>query len=225
MAGKAHRAAKTASEARPVIHTTAQTPTATPFRLFDLPGELSNLIYQKIAEDQSAWLNPKIQLVDDSGILEIDELREEYYQMLLLHAGHIYTTVRDCNFRYIITFLNRLSEAELKALPTTTKPSTRSITVRLDLGFSEHQGRAALWRWLNRVEDTTKKGTKLDISYEPMLHRSTLNRRGPQRYIPLSIADSWNREIDNYLRWEGGERSHAEARKIKAAINLPYTGE
>lgn len=184
----------------------------TPFRLFDLPAELRNLIYEKAAENQHVTIrSPTVSLTDRSGLLVSgDQLRNEYLPILLLHAPKI--TVKICNFDFtkVTHFLNHLSDAEATALPNTTKPTARKVEVALEYGATpEGTNQRNLKRWLNRFSHPAKKGTTLDTTYYFHLCRS----------IPTGAA--WIPILDTYIANTSCIRSVEEARKIKHAINNP----
>lgn len=100
------------------------------FRLFDLPAELRNVVYEKIAEDQTAEIRSRKKfLTDRSGLLGIeDRLRDEYLPILLLHSSELAVQIIDFDFGKLISFFNRLSDAEVNALPSTSKPAKGRFT-------------------------------------------------------------------------------------------------
>jgi hypothetical protein len=178
-----------------------------PFRLFDLPAELRNVVYEKIAEEQTARIrSAKVLLSDGSGLVKAGpELRDEYLPILLLHASKIEARVHDFEFGPVITVLNQLSSAEINALPTVTHPGTRKIEIQL---FINYGLAGMLKRWLNRAGHGEKKGTMLDISYKVM-GRTPYNRK---------FYDAWVAVLDDYIEEALTERAVSEARKIKAAL-------
>lgn len=60
-----------------------------PFRFFDLPAELRNLVYGMIAREQTAVLE-RHRVSDQSKLLDIAELRDEYFPVLMLYAHQIF---------------------------------------------------------------------------------------------------------------------------------------
>jgi hypothetical protein len=83
-----------------------------------LPPELRNQVYKYIAEDTEARLLPKTNglLISKSPLLAVDkQIRTEFQGSLYLHSP-IKTHVKDFNFSHIVTFINKLSDGELKAL-------------------------------------------------------------------------------------------------------------
>lgn len=93
------------------------------------------------------------------------QVRDEFLSTALLH-GAIHTASLDFDFRHIVAFLNRLSDAELRALPSTNIPTQRKITI--DLTVSDGCPRKPKYfdRWINRAGHPTKKGTNLDFQYK-----------------------------------------------------------
>lgn len=199
------------------------------FRFFDLPGELRNVVYQVIAETQTATLDGRT-FKDDSGLLHRDSpLREEYLPVLLLHAAEIKTFVEDFDFRHIVTFINRLSNAEVTTLAETARPKQRSLNIKLFIYSDAVKNEYLLRRWLNRRRSTTKKGTTLNTSYSLLSWPGQVYRppgmlvNSSQRMVPphVSVAD-WVEKLDNYITTGTGERSRdrsrEEAKKIRAVF-------
>ena len=144
-------------------------PANRPFPILDLPAELRNNVFAKVIEDQpEAFLTSRTRykLASRSSLPRVSrQIREEFLALLFVSAD-IVTDVCDFNFSHVITFFNRLRDAELKTLPTNEAISTRQITVRLVLkasGFSMNYSR--LLRWLNRIQHPTKKGANVNVSY------------------------------------------------------------
>ena len=189
--------------------TAAMPPTTTkPFQFFDLPAELRNLVYQKIVQEQTASIGGR--LTDHSGLLPvhaIPQLSDEYIPVLLLYASRLKATVIDFEFGKRVTFINRLSDAEVNTLPTATKSGTRKIDIHLNISYdSKGSGVKGLRRWLNRAGHPRKKGTTLDISY-------TFSRVAHHSYV----AD-WVRVLNDYNEGSDNERAKEEAEKIKTGL-------
>lgn len=185
-----------------------ETTNSKPFRLFDLSAELRNVVYEKIAEEQSAEIrSSKSLLVDKSGMLKIgDKLRDEYLPILLLHASKISVALMMFDFGKLITFLNRLSDAEVCALPSVSKPAKRNSEISLTLCWNRCQSsEKGLKRWLNRAGHPTKKGTMIEALYsfdaQIKPHRS-----------------AWEEFLQTYIQTAPSEASANEARKIIDAI-------
>jgi hypothetical protein len=181
------------------------------FRLFDLPAELRNVVYEKIAEEQSAQIrSPTLLISDYSGLLKAGpQLHDEYLPILILHASKIEARVNDFNFGPLVTVLNKLSHAEISALPTVTRPGTRRIEVQMVVSCV---GKTRLLRrWLNRAGHGNKKGTMLDISY-------TYNRSASNG---VKEVKHWAAVLDAYVKTAPNKRAAGEARKIKAALETP----
>lgn len=135
-----------------------------PFLFLNLPAELRNIVYGMVAEECTAYLK-KGKVTDRSNLALVNrQIRDEYHPVSLLCAKGIRTEVEDFDFRYIVTFINRLSTNEVNALPNATKPGTRRIDVTLV--FSKNPADYYLLRrWLNRAGHPMKKGTMLDFRY------------------------------------------------------------
>ena len=133
----------------------------------DLPPELRNAIYADAAQDTSVRLSRKSThrtLTTGSALARVNkQVRDEFLSVAMVTAS-IETTARDFDFRHIVTFLNRLDDAELKTLSSITIPSERRVIIGLVL--TEADTILYLGRWLNRAAHPTKKGTNLNYEYK-----------------------------------------------------------
>jgi hypothetical protein len=195
--------------------------TSKPFCFLDLPAELRNLVYEKVAKHQIAILE-KGELTDNSELLDVNiRIRNEYYPILLHHASRIMAEVVNFDFQKVVTFLNRLSDADINALPSTTKSATRPIEIKLTFDQRMCQKKEILLkRWLNRAGHPTKKGTTLNISYSlSTCHRlayigfpNSNLRRGD------ALFSKWREALDTYIKEKKDARAGEEAKKIRAAL-------
>lgn len=139
-----------------------------PSLLLDLPAELRNTIYTMVLEDTEVLLSrntTKKALAVGCALPRVNkQVRDEFMAVALLSAD-IRTTAMDFDFRHIVTFLNRLSDAELKALPSVTVPSQRRITVDLIISDRCPVRPPYFQRWINRAGHPTKKGTNINLQY------------------------------------------------------------
>ena len=116
----------------------------------------------------------------------------------------------DYDFRHIVTFLNRLSEAELKALPLSGNLSSRKIQVELEFTSRPNENQDLLIRWLKRLEHPTKKGTKIEAVY-------TLKSDAVMR---LPLAAPWRVTwLNRRIAVMGPGRMQDEAKKIRAGMD------
>lgn len=77
--------------------------------------------------------------------------------------------MRTFDFSHVITFFNKLSEAELKAWPTANLLSKRVLHVQLvttDSGWYCTEG--LLW-WLRQLEHVTEERTKVVVIYQALV--------------------------------------------------------
>jgi hypothetical protein len=178
----------------------------------DLPAELRNLVYGSVAKGRTAFLENGT-LTDNSSLLQVNsQVHDEYIPMLFQFAKVIKTDVVDFDFRPIVTFLNRLSAAELNALPSLTRPSRRSVDIALRFSYvSEYPDDKLLRRWLNRAGSTTKKGTMLDFRYSLGLPARKASRQGAHRY--------WRRPVANFRAASNNERAKREATKVLQTLS------
>ncbi|KAK0771324.1 hypothetical protein LTR91_024070 [Friedmanniomyces endolithicus] len=150
----------------PIAQTQKADP-AKPSLLLDLPPELRNLIYEAVlASTGGASLSAKPHirhLSFASGLPRTNkQVREEFVAAAWL-LGNIHTTVPGLSFRHIVTFLNRLPDAELRALPTITLPAQRRVVIEIIPRF--FWDTELLDRWTRRAAHPTKKGTQVSFEY------------------------------------------------------------
>ena len=193
-----------------------------PFRLLDLPGELRNMIYVDVAQQSTAVVKRR-QLTDHSGLLEANtQLHDEYLSMLILHASKIQVEVTNFDFRCAVTFINRLSNTEINALPTVAKPSTRKIEIVLVVTKTVSKNEDLLSRWLNRAGNTTKKGTMLDINYKLVrLFPACFGWAARDTAADDPVCLGWMIMLGVYKRFTHNARAEAEADKIRAVFDGP----
>ena len=124
------------TKATPTEGTSSTVTTIQSSPLLKLPAELRNNVYEKIAEDTIGHLKS-----GKKGILGCStafsrvnsQVHKEFLSIFALHVPKIVATVKDFDFGHVITFLNRLSEDELKTLPGTTEAPTCHIHVNIHL--------------------------------------------------------------------------------------------
>ncbi|KAK4888184.1 hypothetical protein LTR27_012889 [Elasticomyces elasticus] len=136
--------------------------------LLDLPAELRNAIYEIVLASTGGVLLSRSAtrraLASSSTMPRVNkQIRDEFLATAMLMA-EVHTTSVDFSFRHVVAFLNRLSEEELRALPTTKLPKQRKIIIHLHPSIDSVEQPQYLKRWLNRVQHPTKKGT--DVVYE-----------------------------------------------------------
>lgn len=144
-------------------------PAATSFPLLDLPAELRNNVYARVVEGQpEAYLTKRTsnKLASRSALPRANrQIREEFLAVLYMTAD-VVTDVSNFNFAQVITFLNRLRDAELKALPSSVAQKGRQVIIRLQIPLHfPGSGNRNLNRWLNRIQHPTKKGVNVKMSY------------------------------------------------------------
>lgn len=132
-------------------------------------------------------------------------------------------TVKDFNFSHIVTFLNRLSETEVKGLTSVEAKSDRKMLIELDFGEntmfnfwpSAETPAQSLLRWARRTEHPTKKGTGIDITYVVVgTRRSQLSQLNSWISVHISQCEKTRRK-------ERG-KGKAEMQKMRDVINAAY---
>ncbi|KAK5675196.1 hypothetical protein LTS10_012272 [Elasticomyces elasticus] len=188
--------------------------------LLDLPAELRNTIYETVLASTGGVLLSRSAtrraLASSSTMPRVNkQIRDEFLATAMLMA-EVHTTSVDFSFRHIVAFLNRLSEEELRALPTTKLPKQRKIIIHLHPSIDSVEQPQYLERWLNRVQHPTKKGT--DVVYEYRYSGpSLLLQRFHGSYDFLRRLQMWESDIP---RWAPGRKKN-EIRAIIAALRGP----
>lgn len=134
-------------------------------RLLDLPTEIFDMILELEAVRAGAYLNRRSSSLRSASSLMLvsRHVRNQYLNVLNASASPIRTTVQNFNFSHIVTFLNRLSERELKSLPTVALPTERKFIIKLTP--TQATNPEQLHRWLLRLEHPKKKGTAISADY------------------------------------------------------------
>ncbi|TKA79383.1 hypothetical protein B0A55_02841 [Friedmanniomyces simplex] len=179
----------------------------------DFPPELRTLIYEYVFAStggihlsrQTARRN----LASTSALPRVNKQIHSEFSSAAWLLAYIITSSVALSFTHIVTFLNRLSDAELRALPTLhAAAAQRRITIVLRPGTAlAHYGlQTLLERWLKRAGHPTKKGT--DVVYEYVLHSSCTK---------AEVAQGMQ-ELETYASRMPEGRRRAELRRIVAAL-------
>ena len=193
------------------------------FRFLDLPAELRNNIYEKVAEDETAYLkkNTRGNLACASGLSCLNsQVRSEFLAILILVAPQIVTLVTNWDFSHVVRYLNKLSDAELNALPTVKTPSARSMDIQLRVTHEPRFNIDFLTRWLNRMSHPTKKGTDLGVRYTVVdsidfskFGGFPVRRKGSVKHI-----SAWAELLEHKAKAVGSGRTADEAKNIVQAL-------
>jgi len=146
--------------------------------LLQLPAELRNDIYEYIAVDACAELHPRTRgkLASRSTLCRVSkQVRDEYHAVLYMTTPYIKAHVKDFDFGHIVTFLNKLSDRELNALPTLSIPTQRKLHIHTHITEACPGNPEGLQKWLLRCQHPTKKGTRIDVDYT-VEGRKSINR-------------------------------------------------
>ncbi|KAK5722485.1 hypothetical protein LTR15_005716 [Elasticomyces elasticus] len=118
--------------------------------LLDLPAELRNNVYAQVfATTGGVHLSCKGHrraLASSSRLTRVNKQVHDEFTSAAWALADITTQAPDLDFRHIVAFLNRLSDAELFAMPTNGRPVQRKM--------------------LNRIGNPEKKGTDLVYGYK-----------------------------------------------------------
>lgn len=172
--GKVNRATTGTTRGRIRQHS----PTLPP--LLALPRELRDEIYKHVLEqDGSSTLKSGSRnIVTRCGLVGVNsQISDEFIDAVLFYAPVITTTVRNHNFAPVVTFLNRLSQAQLARLSSTggrpahqvagahdAKPK-RKMRIILSYSAGAKDSRAHLNRWLDRFDAPAKRGKEIEFEY------------------------------------------------------------
>lgn len=179
-----------------------------------MPAELRNIVYADVASDATISLGKDGSLTENSNIrLAGPQLRGEYDPILLVCAKEVKTEVHEYEFRHIVTFINRLSTAELNSMPNINSTPARRIEVTMFFCRMNFPDGYFLRRWLNRANSTTKKGTELDFTY--VLRNDFRDTSYPYGYR----LRNWAQLVADYVDGAEDGRSREEAEKIGAAFS------
>ncbi|EMD65108.1 hypothetical protein GGP41_003748 [Bipolaris sorokiniana] len=185
-----------------------------------LPRELRDEIYKHVLEqDESSTLKTGRgnNIVTRCGLVGVNnQISEEFLDAVLFHAHVITATVRNHNFAHVVTFLNRLSQAQLARLSThgptadevdddDRKPK-RKIRIILSYSAGAKDSRVHLNRWLDRFDAPDKRGKEIEFEY----HNDGTYRNGGYKQRPRlrgNASKRWNDEATKIGR--GAARGRA----------------
>jgi hypothetical protein len=184
-------------------------PTSTaPSGFLALPRELRDEIYKHVLTSgvKRAVTLQNRNFITKSGLVGVNsQIKEEFLDAVLFFAPVIHTTVRNHNFAHIVTFLNKLSDAQIHkfaaaAMPNSdpdAKTRSRKIIITLTYSRTKTSTKPQLNRWLDRFDDPKRRGAEVRFEYK-------------------LDQDSW--ENGGYKQRAsgraGGPRSQEEVRKI-----------
>lgn len=190
-----------------------------PSTFLSLPRELRDEIYKHIlasGEKRHTTLRHGT-LVCKTGLLGANtQTRAEFLDAILFHAPVIHTTVRNHNFAPIVTFLNRLSDAQARKLATAATPNSdpaattrsRKIIITLTYASTKQSTRPLLNRWLDRFDDPGRRGA--EVRFEYRVDAESWRRGGYKQRVNERVS--------------AGPRSREEARKMMAVTSESSRG-
>lgn len=181
-------------------------------RFLELLRELRDEIYKHVIAIEGSITLKQSNFVTKSALIGVNnQITNEFFDTIFLYAPVLTTTVRNNNFAHIVTFLNRLSEAQFAWLQnhdTTRKDQKlqRKINIILTYTTTKISTRPQLNRWLDCFDDPNRRGAEIDFQYE----------------IAPGSYDKGGRKQRPNLRSTAGPRSNEEARKILGMRRYPY---
>ncbi|KAK5691853.1 hypothetical protein LTR97_011024 [Elasticomyces elasticus] len=136
--------------------------------LLDLPPELRTAIYEQIfitnGGVQLSRNTSHRNLATTCPLVRVNkQIRDEFLFAALLLAD-IRTTAIGLDFRHIVSFMNRLSEREIAALPKNDNLTDRTVSVEIIMP-KQWKREVYLARWASCVQDSVKKGTQVRYRY------------------------------------------------------------
>ncbi|KAK5675193.1 hypothetical protein LTS10_012269 [Elasticomyces elasticus] len=141
--------------------------------LLDLPPELRTCIFDIILAQGGGVRLPRKtsshqDLVVPSTMLLLNKQVYDEFMHAAWVLADIHTNVANYDFRHIVTFMNKLSDEEVRRLPNIKLPQQRSVIITLDVNWwaGVLDGDVELLRrWLNRAKHPTKRGTEVRYEY------------------------------------------------------------
>ncbi|KAJ4333762.1 hypothetical protein N0V95_009349, partial [Ascochyta clinopodiicola] len=135
-----------------------------------LPRELRDEIYKHLLEfDTSTTMKQRNFITKSSLVATNRQICDEFLDAVLFYAPIINTTVRNHNFAHIVTFLNRLSSAQLsrfKGNERVSQQGRRKICITLTYSATKQSTRPQLNRWLDRFDDPNRRGAEIQFEYK-----------------------------------------------------------
>ncbi|CAI9634118.1 unnamed protein product [Alternaria burnsii] len=184
-----------------------------------LPRELRDEIYKHILNsDRSSKLKSGSRnIVTRCGLVGVNnQISAEFLDAVLFHAPIITTVVRNHNFAPVVTFLNRLSQAQLKRLsnyPVSQAAGAedddvrakRKIKIILSYSAGAKDSRAHLNRWLDRFDNPDKRGKEIEFEYgNDGTYRNGGGKQRPR--LREKASKRWNEEAKKILMNAGRRR-------------------
>lgn len=138
----------------------------------ELPRELRDEIYKHVIVADDSITLKQSNFLTKAGLIGVNnQITNELLDIIFLYAPVITTTVRNNNFAHIVTFLNRLSEAQFERLhrqgPALKNPKPpRTIKIIMLYTATKTSTKSQLNRWLDRFDDPNRRGAEIDFQYE-----------------------------------------------------------
>lgn len=189
--------------------------------IFDLPGEVRNVIYEYTAQSTSLVLrSSRDKPSPPPALLLVSAQTRKEYVPILLSAARITIPVISFDFREVKRLIGGLYSTEMKALR-----SSKSLTILLMLERGQKDNMTSLRRWLvsrstgmDRLPWRYQIGFSADHSYQ--WHRHILSAH-------LEAMSQLHHNLDESLQWELDTIIYAfeaEMYMVEEALRAPENG-
>ena len=173
-----------------------------------LPRELRDEIYRHVLdqeEDATKSIYKSRNVVTRCGLVGVNsQIFEEFIDAVLFYASEIVMTVKNHNFAHVVTFLNRLSEAQLNQLrklgPEASEKDGKArakcqIVILLHYTARAKESTKHLHRWLDQFDVPEKRGKEIEFQYVgDRTYRCGGYQQMPKRMAMATASQRWKEE-------------------------------
>lgn len=129
-------------------------------QFLELSAELCVKIYGMVAEEAGAKLRKhgSGSLCSPLSLMRVSRrAHDEYQDVLNVSAGPVTVYVRDFDFSHLVRSIKRMSERELKSLPSLSISTSRKVIVLLNVTKNCPQNPEKLQFWILRRERRARR--------------------------------------------------------------------
>jgi len=191
----------------------------------ELPAELRNAVYEYVAIDACGALHRRTRgkLASRTALCRVSkQVRDEYHAVLYMTTPYIEAHVKDFDFGHIVTFLNKLSDRELNALPTSTIPTHRKLRVHIRITQACPHNPEGLQKWLLRRQHPTKKGTRIEVEYTTEGRKSTVTATEVIHFAPYHVWDTLMKKLEQLEKTTSEGRNSPLYKELKKVVDAVY---